>query len=59
MSVILIKSPFEDKFVDVLRQTKQEIVFSSPYINNAGVSILLSSYIFARKVLSKICPRDA
>jgi HKD family nuclease len=43
MSVILLKSPFEDKFVDILSKTKQEIVFSSPYINNAGVSILLDS----------------
>jgi HKD family nuclease len=43
MSVALLKSPFDDKFKDILNQTKQEIIFSSPYINNAGVSILLDS----------------
>ncbi|MDR3111802.1 MAG: phospholipase D-like domain-containing protein, partial [Elusimicrobiota bacterium] len=43
MSIALIKSPFEEKFRDVLSQTKQEIVFSRPYINDAGVSILLDS----------------
>jgi HKD family nuclease len=43
MAITLIKSPFEDKFRDILSQTKQEIIFSSPYINNAEVSILLDS----------------
>jgi HKD family nuclease len=43
LKITLLKSPFEDKFKDILSKTKQEIVFSSPYINNAGVSILLDS----------------
>jgi HKD family nuclease len=43
MSVKLLKSPFENEFRSVLRQTKREIVFSSPYINYAGASILLDS----------------
>ncbi|MDR2587866.1 MAG: phospholipase D-like domain-containing protein [Spirochaetales bacterium] len=43
MSVTLLKSPFENKFRDVLCKTRQEIIFSSPYINHEGVSILLDS----------------
>ncbi|MDR0910150.1 MAG: phospholipase D-like domain-containing protein [Spirochaetaceae bacterium] len=43
MSVKLLKSPFEKSFKEVMRQTKREITISSPFINNAGVSILLDS----------------
>ena len=43
MSVKLLKSPFENEFHSIVKQTKREIIFSSPYINDAGVSILLNS----------------
>ncbi|MDR3287463.1 MAG: phospholipase D family protein [Prevotellaceae bacterium] len=43
MSVKLLKSPFESEFRSVFNQAKSEIVFSSPYINDAGVSIMLNS----------------
>jgi len=39
----LLKSPFENEFRAVLSKTRREIVFSSPYLNYAGVSILLDS----------------
>jgi phosphatidylserine/phosphatidylglycerophosphate/cardiolipin synthase-like enzyme len=43
MSVKLLKSPFESEFRNVFSQAKSEIVFSSPYINDAGATILLNS----------------
>jgi phosphatidylserine/phosphatidylglycerophosphate/cardiolipin synthase-like enzyme len=43
MSVKLLKSPFESEFRNVFKQAKSEIVFSSPYINDAGATILLNS----------------
>jgi HKD family nuclease len=43
MSVKLLKSPFEKEFQSLIKQTKREIIFSSPYINDAGVSIFLKS----------------
>jgi phosphatidylserine/phosphatidylglycerophosphate/cardiolipin synthase-like enzyme len=43
MSIKLLKSPFESEFRSVFNQAKKEIVFSSPYINDAGVSIMLNS----------------
>jgi HKD family nuclease len=43
MSVKLLKSPFEKEFQSLIKQAKREIIFSSPYINDAGVSILLNS----------------
>jgi phosphatidylserine/phosphatidylglycerophosphate/cardiolipin synthase-like enzyme len=38
-----LKSPFEKEFRAILNKTEKEIVFSSPYINDGGVSILLGS----------------
>jgi len=49
MSVKLLKSPFEKEFQSIIKRTKHEIVFSSPYINDAGVSILLNSVNPANK----------
>jgi hypothetical protein len=43
MSVKLLKSPFEDEFKTVLSQAKREIIFSSPYINDAGIITILNS----------------
>jgi HKD family nuclease len=43
MAITLLKSPFHNEFRTVLSKTKREIILSSPYINNAGVSILLDS----------------
>lgn len=43
MSVKLLKSPFESEFRNVFNQAKYEIVFSSPYINDAGLTIMLNS----------------
>ena len=39
----LIKSPFEHEFRTILRQAKKEVVFSSPYINDAGASVFIDS----------------
>ena len=41
--MIFLKSPFEKEFRTILGKTQREIVFSSPYINYGGVSILLDS----------------
>jgi phosphatidylserine/phosphatidylglycerophosphate/cardiolipin synthase-like enzyme len=38
-----LKSPFEKEFKTALSKTQREVVFSSPYINVGGVSILLDS----------------
>ncbi|HPW66970.1 MAG TPA: phospholipase D-like domain-containing protein [Salinivirgaceae bacterium] len=43
MSLKLLSSPFEKDFQAIIKKTKRDIVFSSPYINDAGVSILLNS----------------
>jgi len=43
VSVKLLKSPFENAFRDVIRQARREIVCLSPYINSAGVSLLLNA----------------
>jgi HKD family nuclease len=43
MSVKLLKSPFENEFRTIFSKAKREIIFSSPYINDAGISILLNS----------------
>ena len=43
MSVKLLKSPFENEFKTILSQAKREIVFSSPYINDSGVTTMLNS----------------
>jgi hypothetical protein len=43
MSVKLLRSPFEKEFRAVIRKVQREIIFSSPYINAAGTSILLDS----------------
>jgi hypothetical protein len=38
-----LKSPFEKEFRSILSKTQKEVVFSSPYINYGGVSILFDS----------------
>jgi HKD family nuclease len=43
MSITFLKSPFEKEFRNILNQTKQGLIFSSPYINHGGVSTLLES----------------
>jgi len=43
MSIQLIKSPLEHAFKVALYKTKKEVVFASPYINDAGVSIFINS----------------
>jgi hypothetical protein len=39
----LLKSPFECEFRAVLNKAEKEIVFSSPYINDAGASVFIES----------------
>jgi HKD family nuclease len=43
MPMTFLKSPFEKEFRTILGKTQREVVFSSPYINYGGVSILLDS----------------
>ncbi|MDR2834840.1 MAG: phospholipase D-like domain-containing protein [Bacteroidales bacterium] len=43
MSIKLLKSPFVNEFRGLLSQAKREIIFSSPYINDAGAAIILNS----------------
>jgi HKD family nuclease len=43
MPTKLLKSPFEGEFRAALSQAQEEIVFSSPYINDAGVSVFIDS----------------
>jgi HKD family nuclease len=43
MSIQLLKSPFEYDFRTALHKAKREIIFSSPYINDAGVSVFIDS----------------
>jgi phosphatidylserine/phosphatidylglycerophosphate/cardiolipin synthase-like enzyme len=43
MPIQLLKSPFEHDFISALRKVKKEIVFSSPYINDSGVSVFIDS----------------
>jgi HKD family nuclease len=43
MSIQLLKSPFERDFRAILRKAKKEVIFSSPYINDAGASIFINS----------------
>ena len=43
MTMKLLKSPFEAEFRNIFSEAKRDIVFSSPYINEAGVSIMLKS----------------
>jgi len=43
MPIQLLKSPFERDFRTALHKAKKEIVFSSPYINDAGVSVFIDS----------------
>jgi HKD family nuclease len=43
MAITLLKSPFQNEFRTVFSKTKREIILASPYINNAGVSILLDA----------------
>ncbi|MDR0349089.1 MAG: phospholipase D family protein [Tannerella sp.] len=39
----LLKSPFEYEFRAALNKAEKEIIFSSPYINDAGASVLIES----------------
>lgn len=48
MSVKFLISPFESEFRTIIKQAKHEIVLSSPYINESGVSILINSSDNAR-----------
>jgi phosphatidylserine/phosphatidylglycerophosphate/cardiolipin synthase-like enzyme len=43
MSIKLLKSPFERDFKAALHKAEKEAVFSSPYINEAGVSVFIDS----------------
>jgi len=43
MPAKLLKSPFEREFRKVLSQAQKEIVFSSPFINDAGASVFIES----------------
>jgi HKD family nuclease len=43
MSIQLLKSPFEYDFRVALHKAKKEVVFSSPYINDAGASVFIDS----------------
>ncbi|MBI3195754.1 MAG: phospholipase D family protein [Ignavibacteriae bacterium] len=43
MNFKLLKSPFENDFKTFLGKTKRELIISSPFINESGVSIFLNS----------------
>ena len=62
MSVKLLKSPFENEFRDVMRQARRDIVFSSPYINDAGATILLDAVGNTKakriNILTNLSPRN-
>jgi len=42
MNFRLLKSPFENDFDFLLKETKMELTISSPFINEEGVNILSS-----------------
>ena len=43
MPIQLLKSPFERDFRAALHKAEKEVIFSSPYINDAGVSVFIDS----------------
>lgn len=62
MAIRLLKSPFKDNFINLFQKAKDEIIISSPFINEDGVDILLSSIDKPSeksiKLLTNLSPRN-